>query len=201
MGNSPTAHQEEVIASIAARVARRYVRRASWSNEDDLYHEALVTAYEARESWTPSVGVPFQAYAWQACLHHLKRFVWNASAPVRLTDWALRHNLQPRGGGLELADDLPDPQALADELVIEHDWLKRLRDQLLFLFFEHRSELEGQVAVRVVLDEDPPRVVARELGLPVTQVYRIARRARLLLEQNAVLFDLWKERTDEDGGD
>ena len=204
MGNREGPPQEEVIASIAARVARRYRQRASWTSEEDLYQEALVTAYEARTNWDPAVGVPFPQYAWQACLNHLRMFVWQTSSPVSINSHGMQHYAEYIRGisyGLELNEHILDEAPPADELVIEKDWQARLRDQVAFLLFGGKSELEGKAAARVVLDEDPPRVVAQELDLPVTQVYRIARRARRLLEENAVLFDLWRERNDDEDDD
>jgi DNA invertase Pin-like site-specific DNA recombinase len=79
-----------------------------------------------------------------------------------------------------------------EALLSEKVWHDTVRGQIDYLLAQQGEEAK-KVATRMLLDEQPARAVAAEFSLPVSRVYRIARRARMLLSNNAMLFDLHRE--------
>ncbi len=175
------------VETLATKVARSYQRRVFWAELDDLKQEAALAALRAERTYDPQCGVPFDGYAWRACVLALRRWCWKASAPVAEAD----HKLHTLRGvyGMELTDY--DSGADTHAMLEEKDWVERVREQVDYLL----DKLGGDagVAARVIVLEDEPAEVARQLGLPVASVYRIVRRGRALLTNNALLYDLWRE--------
>jgi DNA-directed RNA polymerase specialized sigma24 family protein len=186
-----------VLDGVASRAAARYARRVFWADAADLKQEAMVAALTATRPDGPydeACGVPLTAYAWRACMLHLRAYCWRQSSPVSETD----HRLQDLRGvfhkelleGLDPYEDFSSTPP-TDDLLAMKVWHEDVRAQLDHVLAPCGEE--KRVALRVLLDEEPPRRVAQEFDLPVTRVYRIARRARLLLSENAMLFSLWED--------
>jgi DNA-directed RNA polymerase specialized sigma24 family protein len=181
------------LQGVASRAAARYARRVFWADPEDLKQEAMVAALTAaKRSFDPSCGVPLEAYAWRACMLHLRAYCWRQSSPVSETDHELHnlrgvHRLSLDKAGTE---HLSTGEAFLDDQVSSKMLNDLIREQIDYLF--DKSPHAG-VARRVLIDEMPARHVAEEFSLPVVQVYRIARRARVLLSENAMLFELWRD--------
>lgn len=182
-----------MIAGVAAKAARRYARRVFWADPADLEQEAYVAALDARKSWEPDCGVPFTAYAWRACMNHLRTFCWRNSSPVSETQMRLETLRGVHRSALGI--DLPDASPLPDEAYLEAEWVNAVRDQLSFLLIERLGSKGAAAAMRVLVDEEGSAAVAADAGLETVIVYRSARRARETIASNAVLYALWKDRT------
>ncbi len=179
------------LQEVANKVAGRYARRVFWADLADLKQEAMVAALRAQKTWDPEVGVPLEAYAWRACVFHLRTYLWRQSAPVSETDRRLG---TLRGvHAEELLEDHGEPVADNHQLFEEKCWTEMVQRQVVYLLTK-LSTKDARIAVRVVLEEEMPAQVAQDLQLSIHHVYRVARTARRSFEDNAVLHQLWRRR-------
>lgn len=178
-------------ANVAAQASWRYARRCFWAEQDDLEQEAMVAAYAALGTWDRKVGVPFAAYAWRACILHLRKYLWRNTAPVNAPETRFDSLRGLHRVELEEAHHA-DPGAWTDELLADAEWKQRVREQLDFVLRAGQGD-EAAVALRTLLDDVKPADVAVEFSLPIAEVYRITTRARRILRSNAMLLDLMKE--------
>ena len=193
-----------VLDKTACKAAARYARRVFWASIDDLKQEALLAAVEAAKRWyDPSTGVPLSAYAWRACVLHLRNWCWRNGSPVSAPSThtvAELRGLHRRSweakthGARSLIETHAGPVAVED-LYYDAEWNALVRDQVRFLIEERMPEAEKHIAVRVLIDDEEQQAVAEDLGMPKESVWRISRRARVLLAENEMLFNFWKERT------
>lgn len=179
---------EQGIALVAERVARRYARRVFWAEEDDLRQEAYAVALTACRSWDPAVGVPLAAYVWRACVLGLRSHLWRSSAPVAETDHRLHTLRGVHRAPLEEALLVESPTAARPD---EACWREEVREQVSYVLA--RGQVDARLALPVLAGELPARMVAQRFDVPVVRVYRTVRRARLLLENNALLYTLWQD--------
>lgn len=175
------------------RVARRYAVRVWWADEKELVQEAwlaILTALRPGGPYVQECGVPRTAYAWRAAVLHLREFLWRQSAPVR----APHHKLKELRGvhRAEVTEEsivtFEDPAQLLEE----KRWTESVRSQVHYLL--DKLGADSGVAARVVVHEEEPAEVARDLALPTSHVYRTARAARTMMSDNAMLHQLLKER-------
>lgn len=181
----------EQLVKVATKVARRYARRCWWADEEDLRQEAMVAALECLKEgrWDPEVGVPLNAYAWRACVNHLRSYLWRQSSPVSETD----HNLENLRGvhHIEIPEDgFQDRVEPVEVLLDQARWNHAVREQVLFVLGAVGVD---RVVLRTLFDDDKPADVAEELGIPRNTLYRSLQRARTALRDNAMLYELMKE--------
>lgn len=176
--------------AVASKVAKLYARRCWRADEDDLRQEALVVAQAALRTFDPTKGLPFAAYAWRACAQRLARYLWRSGSPVSAPDHHVRELRGLHGASLEMSEYV-DLGSHVGELLDDHRWHSRVREQLTFLF---QQTEDAHVAARTLLDDEQSSVVAAEAGIPVARVYRITARAKKLLAASARLHELHTER-------
>lgn len=198
------------LRDVANRAAGRYARRVFWADIEDLRQEAFMAAIECATRWyDPQCGVPLAGYAWRAAVLHLRKWCWRNSSPVSETDHNLallrgvhRTSLEPkatpdhprRAFTAQFDDVLTDRRPIPDAAYEAAERNALIREQIEFLLAE-RTVKEREAALRVIRDEESARVVADSLDMPVRSVYRIARRARVLFAENAMLYSFWRSAT------
>lgn len=199
-----TEAQVNTINEVATKAAHRFARRVFWADVDDLKQEALTVAVKAFKGFDRAVGVDLEAYLWIVCVRQLGKYCWRNSAPVSEAEHQLRNLKGVHRAALDTKQELLftsgtgslHPNLVAkertDALLEEKQWTEAVRAQVDYLLEQYTPE-ERKVAVNVIVHKQQPRVVARRSGRKVTEVYRIARRAKTALAENLLLYELWKE--------
>lgn len=177
------------IGRLADAVARRYVRRCSWANEQDLKQEAWAVMLRASQTFDPAVGIDRGAYLWAAAIRGLRNFLWKESAPVSAgSQFEKLEGLHRAPVDFFMADETPWP----DDLLANAEWAVRVRAQLEFLV----STVEnGDLARRAIFGEERPVEIAAGSSLPVQTVYKAVTAVKRRVETNAPLWELWREST------
>lgn len=184
----------ETLEDVAGKAARRYkqlIHLGWWSDYGELKQEAMVAALSAKRTWDPLVGVPLNAYVWRACILHLGKYIWKQSAPVSETDHRLRTLAHVCRA--ELVDEhLEGGDGF--ELVFE-DWLWRenTRAHIRLVLRETQGD-DALLTVAVLLDGCSPREVAQAAGVTSQHVHRLTQRARTVLSNNLMLYDMLRDR-------
>ncbi len=186
-------YETDIVQAVAARVARRYAQRCWWADEGDLRQEAITAGLDAiiPGQWDAAVGVPLQAYVWRACVLHVRAYLWRNSSPMSETHENLRGLKGVHRSNLD--EGIVDQATRVDALLDSCRWIARAREQIEFVLSKAYGDKAAAVAVRMLLEETPPRELAVEVGLPVARVYRITQRARALLGENLALCKMVEE--------
>jgi len=179
------------VEDVAVKAAARYARRCFWADREELAQEARCAALKAHTTWDPAVGVPFEAYAWRACILHLRRFLWKNSSPVSES----YHQLANLRGvhRAELTETLLDEGTAPDVVVEERRWDGKVRAQM-WRVIEGLGPQAAQVVEQRLLYERPLQEVAEATELEPAAVERIARAARRLMSQDMDLFEMWRTK-------
>lgn len=183
---------KQEVMRMARRAARRYARRCWWADEEDLVQEATTAALHATRPdgpFDPECGVPVGAYVWRTCILHLRAYLWRQSSPVSETG----HKLATLHGvhHTELTETSATTDIDAFVLLSEKEWTEKVRAQLDYLF---DKDVKGKLVARVLLDEEKPEYVAHEAGVPVQDLYRLTKKAKRSIADNAFLFHLMRNR-------
>lgn len=181
-----------VAANTALLAASRYARRCWWADREDLEQEAMVAAFAATKTWDEKVGVEFGAYAYRACLLHLRRYLWKNSAPVSAADKKLTE-LRGLHRAELVDDDHRCNREWADQLLADADWQFRAFEQIEYVLTALQKPTAMKAALQVLLEEERPARVAARLNIPIDHVYRATKRAKEVLGNNAALLDLLRE--------
>lgn len=170
---------------VAKAAAHKY-RSTARADFDDLLQQAWLAITQARNTFDPNYGIPFEAYAWRACMRALAKYVERTCSPV--------------GGGqtavakittMQIVEwdriDIGDLEGCLDAARWQHATRARL-DALL-------AEVpDGALAALVLLDEYRPSEVAKRRRVPVKRVYRATTRARQHLAADVELRRLFDRR-------
>ena len=156
-------------------IARRYGRLVAWLDVRELEQEAAVAMLEAKRTWRADGGANLATYQMRAIAIRLKRFVDRERSPVSASS-----NYLPNLRGLMRADvrcldTEADPCARGDG----HLDMQRAAEELHAIM-----AMQPAGARAVLLGEDKPAKVARDLGLPVATVYRQTQAARRSLSES-----------------
>lgn len=173
---------------LAHSAASRYKRKCWWADREELEQTAWVAMLDARRSYDPQTGVPFEGYAWRAVINQLHAVVLRASAPVSAP------------GG-----KLPDLKGLYRTMLDEG--LVDLRDDPCRVLMKLERQRRIEAAITDVLKEDrahgcardvllgglKPRIVAQKRRVPVENVYRAVKRVKNRIAKSYDCWKLWKE--------
>jgi DNA-directed RNA polymerase sigma subunit (sigma70/sigma32) len=173
------------VMRIAKAVARRYAARCWWADVDDLTGEASRAVLEARETWDPQVGVPFDGYAARAATNALGDYLWRQSSPVS----GGLHNPRELIAGVHAAP-LEDDSARHDPktaMVLDDiNWRLRVRKRIRQLAARTK---DGHLAVEVLVRGRKPSEVIRETGGNAYSAVMLVMRK---MREDAVLYELWQ---------
>lgn len=180
----------ESLIDVATKAASKYARAVFWADKEELRQEAVLAALDAFRTWDEECGVPLNAYAWRACVLHLRAFCWRQSAPVH------GDSRRPEGlRGLHRAEVVETTIVSSEDafdLLAEKRWLEDVQGEMQYLFDGLGDD--GALAACVLIREEAPAEVARAHSLKVERVYRAARNARALCADNARLYQMLKEK-------
>ncbi len=173
----------EELLKIATIAARRYARRVWWAKEEDMRQEALVAVLKARETFDPTHGAPFGAYALRAAMLAIRPYLWKNSSPVS-ESW---HKL-PTLRGVHRAPLTDAKDVLAStacpEAQLEHaTWHEAVRDRLLAL------DPSRGLGLAVLLERQKPEAVAQQHNVSLAEVRRAVARLRTAVRND---YSLWK---------
>lgn len=192
----------EDVLRIAKAVARRYANRCWWADPDDVTSEASVAVLQAKRTWDPTVGVPFDGYAQRAAALRVRTYLWGESSPVTggLHDPkknianVRRAGLMMRTAGGHDAPEMhserpelmhtPDPAAQLDDA----NWRLRVRRRLRALARDGR---DGELATEVLVRGRKPAEVIAESGRDVYGAVHLVRRK---VRSDRRMYNLWRMR-------
>lgn len=176
------------VIRIARAVAHRYANRCWWADVDDMTSEASVAVLQARKTWDPEVGVPFDGYAQRAAALRLHLYLWAQSSPVSggLHDPHKHIAGVQRGEFNEEVHSEPsvDPAATLDEI----NWRLRVRRRIRALARDGR---DGDLAVEVLVRGRTPKEVIAETGADVHGAVHLVRRK---LREDKRAYRLWQQK-------
>jgi len=176
----------EEVMRIAKAVAARYARRCWWADRDDLVSEATFGVLEARRTFDPQVGVPFDGYAAKAAAHKVGAYLWRQSSPVSGGMGDPRKNI----AGVHAA-----PTSAIDGLSNEHDITQALDEEAYQLRVRRRlrrlaeRSLDGDLAIEVMVRGKTSGEVIRETG---RDAYRAVELLRRKAKNDYGLYKLWR---------
>lgn len=178
----------EDIKSVVDDLARRYVRKCTWADVDELKQEGWLHALEAIKDRTFESTDHMRAYVWRVVSANMARFLWGQSSPVSCAK-PERHTRgikqipldHPVRDGLYI--ELPDKNELgAEQHVIARESAelvprvqKSLRRELVRVYAkEHpnkRNPIVLEAAIYVLLNGTAPSYVAELAGVEAQEIY------------------------------
>jgi len=172
------------VLRIARAVASRYKSRCWWADKDDLTSEATRAVLEAKQTFDPQVGVPFDGYAARAATLQVRDYLWRQSSPLS----GGLHDPRKNIAGVYSAELTEATHLAADDPnteLREMEFRLAVRDRLRQLAAASR---DGDAAVEVLARNRPPKEVIRETGRDVYgAVHLMRRKAR----SDYRLYKLW----------
>ncbi len=163
-------------------VAARYHRRCWWTDEEDLRQQAILEQLKSAETFDPERGI-WQQYSWRVAVNGLRRYVLKQSAPV-----SAEHDLNVLKG-LQRTDlaSLADMVHSAGDA--EHDrMLVQIRERVEFLVGKDGADF----ALGMLSEGWTAAEVAKQNGIRVRRVYATIAKVRKALEEDRVLYDMWR---------
>jgi DNA-directed RNA polymerase specialized sigma24 family protein len=178
---------EQEDMDIVARVVRRYIRRSAWAAliADDLAQEGALALAKARRTFDPTVGVPWEGYAYRAAWLACAGYLVADSSPVtrRAAGAENRARRAPEEALAAYVDGLDVVETYEDA-----EWCASVRARLGLL-----ADGDADV-VGVLLEETTPAAVAAARGLPVARVYAAVATARRRATMDGELYALMRDK-------
>ena len=169
------------VTKITMTVAKRYKRRWSCADVEDMAQEASVAVLRARKTFDPSYGVKFATYGHRAAEKSLWYYLWRQSLPVH----ASIHKIRELKGIVTIP--VTDSTKIYADSDLEHDlWRKQLRERLSELLAKRKCP---EIIQAVLLEGK----TAKELGGDARQIYRITCEARAALKSDKRLRRMWED--------
>lgn len=163
-------------------IVGNYSRRAAWLDIMEIKQEAALVMIEAARTWRPG-GVPLAQYQAACVAKRLCRLSAESSSPVRPFVGAAHTRVWAVGCSTAALEEMPDgSHGLDMESRIDMERAAREVRDIVSRYPEAHA---------VLIEERRPAEVAAESGLPVTDVYRQTKRAKLALRASAGLQAIW----------
>jgi DNA-directed RNA polymerase specialized sigma24 family protein len=183
----------DTVLDLSAKVASRYAGRGVWwADREEMAAVARAAMVRARETYDPATGLPWGAYAWTAGLRAVRNSLWRESAPVSAPSGKLRELAGLYRADESLFSNVSSRESSPEDQVEDDEWTARVV-RAVQAHAAPDGELDGRIALDVLLRELTPAEVAEANGLPVRRVYRAVRRVRARMEQSLDMYELWKE--------
>lgn len=202
-GPGVTMTQLQVMERTARSVAGAYARKLPWLGDDELVQVAWVEMLKAARTYDPESGKEFGVYCYVVARNAVVTAVLKQASPVgggshrRTVHAQLRAeptHAEPTAAGAEVEraevsaqNAVPTPEAA----VTEAEFARRVQDRLKALVGERGVPF----AVGVFAGEYAAGEIAAAHGVPVREVYALRTKVRRILEDDAALYALWRERT------
>lgn len=192
-----TNQEEEIIEVNARKAAALYKRRCWWASVEDMQQEARTAQLEALErgGFDESWGRPLSAYLWTVAFYAVRRLVLKASAPVsthyRLDKLIGLHRSPTEfvGESGEVREVLVSSAQDAESLVEAHRCAQRVRARVETLLGARNAAF----VFGVMTGEYRPEEIAEAHSMPLQRVREAQKHCRKVLQDDAVLFDLWRD--------
>lgn len=171
---------------VIEKVIRRYASKCWWADIRDLRQEGWVALLEAKRRFEPQRGTPFSAFAWVCVTFAIRNYLWEQSAPVT---GPKHRGRKLEGMQRESVAKIRHMPAPGDTTEAEA-WWAQVRQIVSTAILDGHG---GHFAAAVLLDGMHPADVAREVGLPATQIYRFTGAARRRIKADEAMRELLQD--------